>query len=239
MSILTTPGRHRAARPSGLARALRAGTAVAVSGLAAASAAPASANSAGLEGGGSTHTHQTHTHQRAAVVTQTPAAQAATTQDTGQAPQARTSQRQAGEAGTRTTAPAVSERSRESSASRSTARTAVSSSSGSAVVGYAQQYTGIMYRYGGSTPAGFDCSGYTQFVFAQAGISIPRTTEAQRLASTPVSSPRPGDLVFWGAPAYHVAIYAGDGMIFDSGRPGLPSQERAMFSGATSFGRVA
>ncbi len=135
--------------------------------------------------------------------------------------------------------------SRETSApSRSSSRTApetssAGSSSASAVLAYAEQYTGIMYSWGGSSPStGFDCSGYTQFVFAQAGIDIPRTTEAQRLASTPVANPQPGDLVFWGAPAYHNAIYAGDGMIYDSGRAGLPSQKRKMFSGVTSFGRV-
>jgi len=135
--------------------------------------------------------------------------------------------------------------SRETSApSRSSSRTApetssAGSSSASAVLAYAEQYTGIMYSWGGSSPStGFDCSGYTQFVFAQAGIDIPRTTEAQRMASTPVSNPQPGDLVFWGAPAYHNAIYAGDGMIYDSGRPGLPTQKRKMFSGVTSFGRV-
>ncbi len=122
-----------------------------------------------------------------------------------------------------------------SSASRSSSR----SSSAAAVLPFAQQYTGIMYRWGGTSPStGFDCSGYTQYVYAKIGISLPRTAEQQRQASTPVSSPRPGDLVFWGAPAYHNAIYAGDGMIYDSGRAGLPTQKRKMFSGVTSYGRV-
>jgi peptidoglycan DL-endopeptidase CwlO len=121
-----------------------------------------------------------------------------------------------------------------SSATRSTSR----STSSSGVVGIAASYTGIMYRYGGSTPAGFDCSGFTQFVFGKAGISLPRTAEAQRRATTRVSSPRVGDLVFWGAPAYHVGIYAGNGMIYDSGRAGLPTQKRKMFSGYKTFGRV-
>lgn len=108
--------------------------------------------------------------------------------------------------------------------------------SGQAVLDVAQRYTGIMYRWGGTTPAGFDCSGYTQFVFAQLGVSLPRTVAQQRAATTPVSSPRPGDLVFWGVG--HMAIYAGDGQIYDSGRPGLPTQKRNMFSGVTGFGRV-
>jgi cell wall-associated NlpC family hydrolase len=150
-----------------------------------------------------------------------------------------------GSSGSTQSSPQASSTSRETSApSRSSSRTApetssAGSSSASAVLAYAEQYTGIMYSWGGSSPStGFDCSGYTQFVFAQAGINIPRTTEAQRQASTPVSNPQPGDLVFWGAPAYHNAIYAGDGMIYDSGRAGLPSQKRKMFSGVTSFGRV-
>ncbi|MDQ3359458.1 MAG: NlpC/P60 family protein [Actinomycetota bacterium] len=150
-----------------------------------------------------------------------------------------------GSSGSTQSSSQASPTSRETSApSRSSSRTApetssAGSSSASAVLAYAEQYTGIMYSWGGSSPStGFDCSGYTQFVFAQAGIYIPRTTEAQRLASTPVSNPQPGDLVFWGAPAYHNAIYAGDGMIYDSGRAGLPSQKRKMFSGVTSFGRV-
>lgn len=134
-----------------------------------------------------------------------------------------------------------STREASTSASRSSARTPPSStsSSRSGVLAYAQQYTGIMYSWGGTSPStGFDCSGYTQYVFAKVGIDLPRTAEAQRQFSTPVSSPQPGDLVFWGAPAWHMAIYAGDGMIYDSGRPGLPTQKRKMFSGVTSYGRV-
>lgn len=96
-----------------------------------------------------------------------------------------------------------------SSASRSSARSASSSTSGrsgssstSGVLGYAAKYTGIMYSWGGTSPStGFDCSGYTQYVYAKVGIDLPRTAEAQRQATTPVSEPRPGDMVFWGAPA--------------------------------------
>ncbi|CAN5409980.1 hypothetical protein BH23ACT6_BH23ACT6_18530 [soil metagenome] len=84
----------------------------------------------------------------------------------------------------------------------------------------------------------FDCSDYTQYVVAKAGIDLPRTAEQQCQATTPVSEPRPGDLVFWGAPAWHNAIYAGDGMIYDSVKPGIPTQKRKMFSAVTSFGRV-
>ena len=80
--------------------------------------------------------------------------------------------------------------------------------------------------YGGTTPAGFDCSGYTQWVFGKAGRSLPRTAEAQRQAATPVSDPQPGDLVFFGAPAFHVGIYAGGGMMYDSPRTGKATAKR-------------
>jgi peptidoglycan DL-endopeptidase CwlO len=124
-------------------------------------------------------------------------------------------------------------------ASRTTTRAPLSSPSTSGVLGVAAQYTGIMYRYGGSSPStGFDCSGYTQFVFGKVGKSLPRTAEGQRQATTRVSNPQPGDLVFFGAPAWHVGIYAGNGMMYDSGRSGLPTQLRKVFSGASSYGRV-
>jgi cell wall-associated NlpC family hydrolase len=110
---------------------------------------------------------------------------------------------------------------------------------GSAILAEAQKYVGVMYSYGGSSPStGFDCSGYTQYVFGRLGISLPRSAAAQQSAATKVSSPQPGDLVFWGYPAWHVAIYAGNGYIYDSGKPGLPVQKRKMFSGVTGYGRA-
>ena len=69
-------------------------------------------------------------------------------------------------------------------------------------------------------PAGFDCSGFTQYVYARAGISIPRTSGAQGAAGTFVSASeaRPGDLV-WHAYG-HVGIYAGNGMVIEATTPG-------------------
>lgn len=90
---------------------------------------------------------------------------------------------------------------------------------GNDIVSIAAQLTGIPYVYGGSTPAGFDCSGFTQYVYAQAGIHIPRTSYEQGAAGTPIpaSEARPGDIVW--EPG-HVAIYAGDGMIIEATVPG-------------------
>jgi cell wall-associated NlpC family hydrolase len=75
----------------------------------------------------------------------------------------------------------------------------------------------VPYREGGTTPNGFDCSGYTQYVYREAGVSaLPRTAEQQRRATKRVSRAQlqPGDLIFYlsGGSSYHVAIYAGNGM---------------------------
>ncbi len=75
---------------------------------------------------------------------------------------------------------------------------------------------GRPYRFGGTTPAGFDCSGLVQYVYREAGISLPRTTVEQYKLGHQVK-PRdlqPGDLLFYRferSPVDHVAIYLGDG----------------------------
>jgi len=82
------------------------------------------------------------------------------------------------------------------------------------VVGIAMQYLGVPYLWGGSTPAGFDCSGLVMYVFAQVGVSLPHYTVAQYDYPNAVSVPRdqlePGDLVFFNGLG-HVGIYIGNG----------------------------
>jgi cell wall-associated NlpC family hydrolase len=114
---------------------------------------------------------------------------------------------------------------------------AASTKAAHSVVAIAAAYTGIPYRRGGTGPGGFDCSGYTSFVYRKAGRSIPRTAAAQQAAARRVSTPRPGDLVFFGSPAYHVGIYAGGGYMFDAGKPGLVTQRRKVFAGVSGYGR--
>ncbi|MHB8186857.1 MAG: C40 family peptidase [Dermatophilaceae bacterium] len=106
------------------------------------------------------------------------------------------------------------------------------------VLAIAASLKGIYYVYGGTTLAGFDCSGFTQYVFNRVGISLPRTAEEQRQFATPVSIPQPGDLVFFGAPAYHNGIYAGNGMMWDSPRTGEDVALRAIWSSSVTYGRV-
>jgi peptidoglycan DL-endopeptidase CwlO len=105
------------------------------------------------------------------------------------------------------------------------------------VLGIASSLAGIYYIYGGTTTAGFDCSGFTQYVFKKAGISLPRTTSEQQNAVTTVSSPQPGDLVFFGSPAYHVGIYAGNGKMWDSPRTGKAVALRDIWSTTVTYGR--
>lgn len=90
-----------------------------------------------------------------------------------------------------------------------------SSNPGTTAAADAQKYLGVPYKWGGTNPAtGFDCSGLVQHVFSDLGISIPRVAADQQNVGTPVPSlaqARPGDLVFYGQPAYHVGIYLGNG----------------------------
>jgi len=84
----------------------------------------------------------------------------------------------------------------------------------------ASRYLGTRYRFGGTKPGAFDCSGFVRYVFARHGVALPRTASEQAAAGHPivvgVDSLVVGDLLFFrtrrGA-ASHVAIYAGDGRI--------------------------
>ncbi len=125
-----------------------------------------------------------------------------------------------------------------SSSNSSTSSAAPAASNASGVIGIAKQYTGTPYVFGGASPSGFDCSGFTQYVFGKAGKSLPRVTTAQQAATTPVSNPQPGDLVFFGSPAYHVGIYVGNGMMIDAPRTGSSVSVRPVFSGVSGYGRV-
>jgi cell wall-associated NlpC family hydrolase len=89
------------------------------------------------------------------------------------------------------------------------------------VLSEAMQYIGVPYVFGGTSPSGFDCSGYVRYVFANAGIYLPRTADAQYESGYPVSEAElvPGDLVFfetYAAGASHVGIYLGDGQFINA-----------------------
>ncbi|MEU4361853.1 C40 family peptidase [Promicromonospora sp. NPDC023987] len=108
---------------------------------------------------------------------------------------------------------------------------------GSAVVSIGMRYLGVPYVWGGSTPAGFDCSGFTSYVYAQVGIILPRTSSEQRYAGSEVSwsEAQPGDLIW--SPG-HIAIYAGDGMQIEAPVPGQSVRYTSIWQSNPTFLRV-
>ena len=103
-----------------------------------------------------------------------------------------------------------------------------STASGSAIVNTANQYLGTRYSYGGASPSGFDCSGFTMYVYSQHGYSLPHSATSQwqsglgsRVYS--IGELQPGDLVFFNDPSRnagkacsHAGIYIGSGQFIHS-----------------------
>ena len=91
------------------------------------------------------------------------------------------------------------------------------------MIGTAEQYIGVPYKYGGTSPrSGFDCSGFVQYVFARQGVNLPRTASQQAQVGTPIApdwrAVSAGDLVMFeeNGRIGHVAIYAGRNRIIHS-----------------------
>jgi cell wall-associated NlpC family hydrolase len=107
----------------------------------------------------------------------------------------------------------------------------------------AAKLKGTPYVYGGTTTSGFDCSGYTGYVYKKAGKKLPRTSRQQYSATKHISrtAAKPGDLVFFksgGGSVYHVGIYAGGNMLWHSSRPGSPVAMAKIWTSSVAFGRV-
>lgn len=105
-----------------------------------------------------------------------------------------------------------------------------------AAIAFARAQIGEPYRWAAAGPSAWDCSGLTMGAWAAGGKSLPHYSVAQYEQSTPISPSdlRPGDLVFWGdssspSSIYHVALYAGDGMIIHAPRTGRPVTEESMY----------
>lgn len=124
----------------------------------------------------------------------------------------------------------------EARASRSAERTTLSTASSTAshvaapasgsvasVIAFLKAQLGDAYVMGGTGPNSWDCSGLTQAAFAQAGVSLPRVSQDQSTAGTPVSldNLQVGDLLYWGSAgsAYHVGVYIGNGQYLDAANP--------------------
>ncbi len=112
---------------------------------------------------------------------------------------------------------------------------------GSQVVSDAEQYLGVPYVWGGESTSGLDCSGLVQKTFSDLGVSLPRTAAEQQKCGTPVASlsqAQPGDLLFFGQPAYHVAIYAGNNQLIESPEPGKTVHLTTIYQTPTSISRI-
>lgn len=110
----------------------------------------------------------------------------------------------------------------------------------SSLLAFANQFIGkVPYVSGGTSPAGWDCSGFVQYVYAQMGIALPRTSGAQATVGQPVadlSQAMPGDII---ANAGHAAIYIGNGQVVNAQLNGTQYDSvPTVFSGGYSIRRV-
>jgi cell wall-associated NlpC family hydrolase len=133
-----------------------------------------------------------------------------------------------------------------SSATPSTTASPVAAPSGGGngtLVSIAMRYLGIPYIYAGADPSGFDCSGFTMYVYAQIGISLPHNAAMQFGMGTPISynDLQPGDLVFFYGLG-HVGMYIGDGNFIHSPHTGdvvkispLAGHYASVFDGARRY----
>ncbi|MEV7525015.1 C40 family peptidase [Streptomyces sp. NPDC091371] len=110
--------------------------------------------------------------------------------------------------------------------------TAPATGSAAAIVNFARAQVGKAYVMGGTGPSSFDCSGLVQAAYRQAGISLPRMSQAQSSSGTSVSlsALQPGDILYWGSrgSAYHVAIYVGGGKFVGAQNPSTGIVERSL-----------
>lgn len=117
-----------------------------------------------------------------------------------------------------TTDAAVENKKTTTATKAETTSTSSSSTKGQEVCNYARQFLGCKYVYGGTTPSGFDCSGFTQYVFKHFGVTLNRTAEAQASNGTAVSKSnlKAGDLLIFSS---HAGIYLGDGTFIHAANP--------------------
>src|SRR6478609_9586356 len=128
-------------------------------------------------------------------------------------------------------------------ASAATTTTATGGSgTGSEVVERARTYLGVPYVWGGTDPAkGLDCSGLVQKVYDEMGYDLPRVSYQQAEAGRPVDSladAQPGDILAFGSPVHHVAIYIGDNQMIEAPRPGKDVQVSPVYETPTAIRRV-
>jgi len=113
--------------------------------------------------------------------------------------------------------------------------------SGSDIVASAEKYLGVPYVFGGSTPSGLDCSGLVQRAYGDLGISLPRIAADQAHAGAAVPSlaqAQPGDILAFGEPAHHVALYLGNDLMIAAPEPGDKVKIQSVYETPASIRRV-
>ncbi|KDS94352.1 hypothetical protein DHOM_00790 [Dermabacter hominis 1368] len=113
-----------------------------------------------------------------------------------------------------------------------------SSAATGSIFSTAKRGIGVRYVFGGSSPSGWDCSGFTSWVYRQHGIHLPHSAGAQARMGKRISrsEARPGDLAYYPG---HVGIYAGNGMILDAGNSAKNTSIRKLWNANWSFYRIA
>jgi cell wall-associated NlpC family hydrolase len=113
---------------------------------------------------------------------------------------------------------------------------------GDDVVPLALRLVGVPYVWGGNDPAtGLDCSGFTRLVYGELGVSLPRVSTDQARTGAPVSSlaeAKPGDLLAFGSPVDHVAIYLGDGRMVHAAGTGKGVRVDEVYRAPTTIRRL-
>ncbi|EAE8347658.1 invasion associated endopeptidase [Listeria monocytogenes] len=161
-----------------------------------------------------TENKETATQQQTAPKAPTEAAKPAP------APSANTNANKTNNTNTNTSTPSKNTNTNSNTNANQGSSNNTSNSSASAIIAEAQKHLGKAYSWGGNGPTTFDCSGYTKYVFAKAGISLPRTSGAQYASTSRISESqaKPGDLVFfdYGSGISHVGIYVGNGQMINA-----------------------
>ena len=106
------------------------------------------------------------------------------------------------------------------------------------IIAYGMQEIGKPYVWGAEGPNTFDCSGLMQWIFGKAGLKLPRTAREQQRVATPVTDPRPGDLVFYNSPATHVGLYLGGGRMLHAPNARTVVKVAKVY-GSPTYGRIA